>query len=513
MFSITPHTTTNFKFLHDRRLLLLIGLLILICMYDLLSPPISVTIFRQTQTAMLTENFVKEGFSLSGLYLGLKGNDKCMLVLEFPIYNFVVGLLFYIFNHNPFWGKIVSLMSSVFTLVVFYRLIKSTFDDSIAFYSALFFILTPVGILMYTSFQPDALGLMFMMCAIFLLNQWRFSLKIRTIALFSISLLFCGLCKFPLLVPYIPICALMFFFPKGKFRFPKFLEIIIIAVLFLLPFVFWYLYRAHITDPSLVGGETSAFLIGDLGRFLSLNYYFKPSIMLIMLTFCVIGTLYLGIGFHRVSFKEIALIMGIPLYFVVVPTVSDQYYYLLAIVPITALFMGRGFKLALDYFKYHRVTFIGHTLFACYLMFFAFGVTYVLRMDNVILPASEAMQQVSKPDDLIFVVMMHDRGNSAPGNPTVTYFTKRNGWNVQKFNPKNLSETITEIEDKKKQGSKWLFVTWYTSDVEPWYSPILPKRFKRKLDFDSEAIADELKRRYPVARSGKNFAILSLVPR
>jgi hypothetical protein len=509
-----PNTTTNLKLLHDGRLLLLIGLLILICMYDLLSPPISVTISRQTQTAMLTENFVKEGFSLSGLYLGLKGSDKYMLVLEFPVYNFVVGLLFYVFKHNPFWGKLVSLMSSVFTLVVFYRLIKSTFDDSIAFYSALFFILTPVGILMYTSFQPDALGLMFMMCAIFLLNQWRFSLNIGIIALFSISLLFCGLCKFPLLVPYIPICGLMFFFPKGKFRFPKFLEIIIITILFLLPFVFWYLYRAHITDPTFAGGETSMFLIGDLGRFLSLNYYLKPAIMLTMLAFCGIGIIYFMIGFQGVSYKEIALIIGIPLYFVIVPAVSNQYYYLLTIVPITALFMGRGFMYTLDYFKYHRIGLIGHILFACYLMFFAFGVAYVLRMDNVILPACEAMQQVSKPDDLIFIVPMHDRGNGVGGiNPTVAYFTKRNGWNVQEFTPQKLSETITQIEDKQKQGAKWLFVTWYTSDVEPWYSPMLPERFKRKLDFDSEAIADELKRRYQVANSGKNFAILSLMSR
>lgn len=481
-------------------------------MYDLLSPPISVTIFRQTQTAMQTENFVKEGFSLSGLYLGINGHDKYMLVLEFPIYNFVVGLLFSIFNHNPFWGKIISLMSSVITMVVFYRLVKSTFDDSIAFYSALFFILTPVGILMYTSFQPDALGLMFMMCAIFLLNQWRFSFKIKIFALFSISLLFCGLCKFPLLVPYIPICATMFFFPKGKFRFPKFLEILIITILFLFPFVFWYLYRAQLTDPTFAGGGTSAFLIGDLRRFFSLSYYFKPAIMLTILTFSGIGALYFGMGFNRTSSKELALIMGVPLYFVIVPTVSYQYYYLYAIVPITSLFMGKGLKRALDYFQSHRVGFIGHTIFACYLMIFAFGVNYVLRMDNVILPASEAMQQVSKPDDLIFVVNMHDRGSGVGGtNPTATYFARRNGWNVQGFNPNKLSETIAQIEDKQKQGSKWLFVTWYTSDVEPWYSLILPKRFKRKLDFDSEAIADELKRRYPVARSGKNFAILSLV--
>jgi len=91
-------------------LLILAILLFSVSLYDLFSPPITPTCARQTWTAMLTENFVKEGFSLKGLYLNVFGNEKKMVVQEFPIYNFITGLFYYYINNNIFWGKFVSLL-------------------------------------------------------------------------------------------------------------------------------------------------------------------------------------------------------------------------------------------------------------------------------------------------------------------------------------------------------------------------------------------------------------------
>jgi 4-amino-4-deoxy-L-arabinose transferase-like glycosyltransferase len=507
-----PFSFVDFTNQQNKSGVFLIVILIIVCLYDLLSPPISVTIWRQAQTAMLTDNFMKEGFSLRGLYVGLNGHDRLMTVYEFPIYNFIVGLLFKLFGNNPFWGKLVSLFGAIITLVVFCRLVKSISNDLVVFYASLFFIFIPVNVLMFTSFQPDALGLMFLMLSIFILDKWRSTFKSVLIIGFSVCLLLCGLCKYPLLVPYIPLLILMYFFPKRRFRFPRPIELVSVFFLFMVPFVSWYLYRAYLTDPSLSGGESGAFLFGDLSRFLSPGFYVRPSIMLVMLVLCGSGCIYFLSGLRKMFAIDIMLLIGIPLYFIVVPTVTDQYYYLYAIAPIAAFFMARGVDNTASYLKRHHAVSLSYVLGVSFMLFSIFGITYVLRMDRVILPASESIRQVSAPDDLIFVVNMHDRGVGVGGhNPAVVYFTGRNGWNIQDFTPQNFENIITQINSKRDEGAKWLVVTWYTPDLEPWYSKFLPKEFNRLLKFDSKNIADKLKMCYPVVRSGDNYVILKLV--
>ena len=68
-------------------------LMIIVSFKDLVVPPLATTIWRQAQTAMITDNFVREGFSFNGLYVNLKGKEKLMMAYEFPIYNFVVEVV------------------------------------------------------------------------------------------------------------------------------------------------------------------------------------------------------------------------------------------------------------------------------------------------------------------------------------------------------------------------------------------------------------------------------------
>lgn len=491
--------------------ILLMGLLIVVCLYDLMSPPISVTIVRQTQTAMLTDNFLKEGFSLKGLYTNINGREGLKVAYEFPIYNFIVGLFFLLFGSNPFWGKLVSLFGACILLSVFHRLAKSISDNLTAFYAALFFIFSPINVLMSTSFQPDAVGLMFLLLSIFMLDKWRKFSNILFIAGFSVSLLLCGLCKYPLLVPYIPICILMFLFPHGKFKFPRIVEMLIPVVLFMVPFILWYMYRSRLTDPMLLAGESNMFLFGNLKRFLSAVYYVRPAIMLCVLIFCGTGIVYFIFGLRRIPIWGLTLLAGIPLYYIVVPTAANQYYYLYAIIPITAFFMARGVIGAVSYFEKHRLTVFNYLLCLFFGLCVLFGITYVLRMDKVALSASKGLCEVSKADDLIFVINMHDRGTSVGGiNPAIFYFSNRSGWNIQRFDPDNIENVISQINSGRERGARWLVITWYTPDMEPWYSKYLPSQFRRTLNFDSRNISDKLKQYYPVKLAGSNFAILNL---
>ena len=313
-------------------------------------------------------------------------------------------------------------------------------------------------------------------------------------------------------MPYIPVTVFLYLHPKSSWRIPHPLELLILLGLFIVPFISWYLIREHLTDPTL--GQVSgigAFFLGDLSRFFSSTFYFKPAIMIGMLVTCGTGLFYVLLGLRQASVSEMVLLTGIPLYYIVVPTVSDQYYYLYAIGPIISWFMGKGICAVQEKTLRFGVKFAHYLMLVSVVVFMVFGWNYVLRRDQVILPATKSMRELSMMDDLIFVINMHDRGVGVGGdNPSFEYFAGRKGWNVAPFTPNNIERIVSQIESKRLLGAKWLLVTWYTPELEPWYSRFLPKPFSRAPAFNSEAVASELRYRYPMARSGKNFAILNL---
>ena len=497
------------KIIYKNSLIILIFLQFIVCCFDLFSLPISVTIWRQAQTMMLTNNFVASNFSIQGLFVNLKGNDKMMMAFEFPLYNFIIGLFFKYFGSHVLIAKSISLLAGILSSILLFKLILISTNIKIAFYSVLFFILLPVDVLMFTSVQPDSLGLMFLLFSLYLLQKWEKSFQIKYFIFFMLSFLLSGLCKFPLIVPYIPVIFYFIFFPKNKFRFLNFNELIIAFFFFIIPFFFWYLIRINYTDPLLTNGssELNMFLFGDFNRFFTKIFYLKSTIMLFIFIFCGFGILLFYYGIIKSSYLEKYLLFGIFFYYLVIPTVVDQYYYLFAIGPIAAYFIGKGFFYITNAPTYKYMYKLRIIILFGFICFSTFGIIYVLRQDYIFIEASKQINKFTDKNDLIFIINLHDRGNGVGGfNPSGVYFLDRKGWNIQNFNPNNLTEINTQIKCKK--DLKWILITWYTSDLEPWYSKYLPKKFERSPSFNSLDIASNICSNFKIISKGRNFAIL-----
>jgi len=491
---------------------ILVGLLILLSVYDLLSPPISPVSFRQTQTAMLTENFVKEGFSLTGLYANFRGPEKVMMVYEFPLYNFIVGLFFLLLGNNIIWAKLVSLICSIVTLLCLVKLVRRLSGETVALCTGLFFIFSPLGLLMNTSVQPDALGLMFLMLALSKLLDWGEQGSLTDFFFFSLALLLSGLAKYPIMVPYLPVIGLTLLFPQRGLRLPAWREMAVFTAIFLVPLMFWYLYRFQLNDPAMtpVSEAFSTFLIGDLTRFLSWQFYVKPAYVLGGIICCGAGVLFFLWGLRPLTPREIALVSGIPFYFIVIPTVRDQYYYFYAALPIFAFFMGRGVANFRQWCAGRRLSQIFYGMITLFALGFVVCTTYVLRHDQVVWAAAQAVKKVSAPSDLIFSLNMHDRGNGIGGNnPEMFYLAQRKGWNIQ-FHSPEMDDIVRQIEAARRKGATWLVVTWYTPDLERWFAPFLPSNLRRYPGVDGYPIFLSLQQRYPVVRDSRNYAVLHL---
>lgn len=496
--------------------LTLVFLLVLLSLPDLLSRQFTApTILRQAHTAMLTENFVREGFSLKGLYLNIHGNSKPIAALEFPVYNFIVGLAFKGFNFSPFWGKLVSLAASVITLLCLCGLVKKYFGEAIALFSGLFFILSPLNIMMVTAFQPDAMALMFVLISLLFLDSWRENRSQGKLVLFSAALLLGGLAKYPLMVPYMPLMAGAFFFPENRFRPPKLKEIITISILFAAPFIAWYSYRGTITHPDFGNPaiERSMFLIGDLGRFLSPGFYLIPAYTLAILACSGVGLFFLILGMKNISPLKLTLLLGIPFYFLLIPTTGVQHYYFFACTPIVALFMADGFFTFINYCDQKRLAVVkvgGCALFAAAFLALSVYVT-VLRQDTVMWQAAQATKQISAPGDLIFVMSMHNRTARFGGNnPTLFYLAGRKGWNIS--SSFTLESSLQQIRTRRSQGARWAVITWYSPRLEPSVERFIPAFFGTTSDpgINGKDYYHEIRKHFPAVVEAENYAILKL---
>ena len=105
---------------------------------------------------------------------------------------------------------------------------------------------------------------------------------------------------------------------------------------------------------------------------------------------------------------------------------------------------------------------------------------------------------------------MHDRGTAIGSNNTsLFYLADRKGWAIWgDYN--DFKEISIQVSSKQKQGAKWLVITWYTPELEPWFANFTPKNLRRDPGVDGKGLYAYLKDNYPVVRVGRNYAVMRL---
>jgi hypothetical protein len=73
---------------------------------------------------------------------------------------------------------------------------------------------------------------------------------------------------------------------------------------------------------------------------------------------------------------------------------------------------------------------------------------------------------------------------------------------------------MRQIEYRRGEGARWLVLTWYTPELEPWFAGFLPSNLRR--DPHGARGGDMLgdfKKRYPIVSQGEHYAIMDLAGR
>ncbi|MEO7270797.1 MAG: glycosyltransferase family 39 protein [Vicinamibacterales bacterium] len=489
-----------------------LALLLALSLPDLLSPPISPTILRQTQTYAQTAHFVEHRFALAGLTMDIDGPRPFPVAYEFPVYQFVVGLLFLVGKASFFWGKLVSLGAASVFLWIFARLSAQHYGDVTSRWAACFLASSPMTLLLSAAFQPDALALALTSLALAAVLRWRDRSTHWSWLAVSLLLLAALLAKFTVVVPFVPLLAAAVLRRGGDWRRPTAFEVFAIVAIVLVPFVAWNLYRTTMMDAGSRAGEAQMFLVGDLSRFFHAGFYVKPAFIVGAMVACGSGVVLAVVGLRGLDAAGALLVAGVPLYYALIPTAAEQTYYAFPLVPAFAMLMGRGAQRLEDRWPGRR-RFSRAAIVVAWLAGFAVAAPYTLRHDTVTLAAARAVHDVSGAADLLFVLNMHDRGVGIGGyNSSIVTLAGRRGWNVR-FDSADADLLRLQVEDRRREGLRWIVVTWFTPDLDPWFAPLLGQTFSRSPRLngtvvDGQGIARQLSEHYPVASRGANFAIL-----
>src|ERR1700758_4438435 len=127
--------------------------------------------WRQADTAAVTRNFVKEGFTplypkfdaLNSLNEGSVPNPNRYFFAEFPLYNILSYEGFTHFGHFTIeeWGRLVTIFFSCLTPIVLYFLVKQYSPRRVAFFAAFIYMFLPYNIYYGRVILPDPMYVFF----------------------------------------------------------------------------------------------------------------------------------------------------------------------------------------------------------------------------------------------------------------------------------------------------------------------------------------------------------------
>lgn len=399
--------------------------------------------WRQADTSSVSRNFVQQGFDvlhpryndISNIQSG-KDNPNGYRFVEFPIYNIFQAASYKFFGIFTLvqWGRIVTILSSVLSLLFIYLLVKKYANPTAALFSAAFYAFLPFNIYYGRSILPDPTMIMASLGGIYFFDKWLEKENKNWLPFFlSVILTSSAL----LLKPYaifftLPIIYLAFY--KLGFKVFKKWQLYIYIIIALTPIISWRLWMTQY--PEGIPVNEWLFNGGDI-RFKGAFFYwiFADRIGRLILGFW--GLVILGFGLLSLGTKKqlsknlffASFLVSSLLYITIIARGNVQHdYYQILIIPSLAILLGLGssFLLNLPKEQFHKS--IGIIIFSISSIFtLLFGWYFVRDYFNInnssIISAGAAVDKLT-PKDAKVIAILH----GSEGDTTFLYQTNRQGW-------------------------------------------------------------------------------------
>lgn len=395
--------------------------------------------WRQADTAAMARNFYESGFDFLHPQIDWGGNSPGVVESEFPVYPFLVSVVYAVFGKNDAWGRLLSVIFSLFTIYGLYLLVRKYQSNSVALWSAFIYAIIPLSIYYSRAFMPESAMLMCSVLGIHWFSKWLDEGNSRHFLLSSLAISLAILLKIPALYLGLPLLYLAWLrFGKSTFKTSM---LWLYAFLVLLPVALWY-YHAH--QLYLQSGLTYGiwgFGTDKWGNFdivLTLKFYndiFFKSIAERHLTYAGFIPFLVGLFIKRTTKGERLFdfwLIAVVIYFLIVAKGNQVHeYYQLPFVLPAVVYVGKTFAKHLP-LKSFRGLFASKPLLSTLFSLCLVGVCVLSYLrydrfmnsetfDSSLFRLASAVQEVTQRHDLVIAVSEY--------NPIVLYRCNRKGWN------------------------------------------------------------------------------------
>ena len=435
----------------------------LIRLVNINMPILEGTAARQVQTAGIARFFYNHGFDILHSRLDHVAGEGGYLVLEFPLYNMILALLYKISGGVHEWiGRLLSIFFFIGAGLFVYMIIKRFYDHKTAIIGALVFYFSPLGIIFSRTIMPDSMMLFFSTGSIFFMiffvlggKRWGFWAS----ALFAMISLMVKIQSFYILLPLL---FLVLFKQRHKcfFDYKNYL-FFLIAVL---PAIIWY----------ALGASAHKVITPDRILNYKIANWFNPALFLSPKLYIDIlkissGVLLTPVGFaifllgifvaprERIESVCYAWLAGVILFACAFNALLWEPYYYLSFLPVASIFIARAFML--DWKTVFKKTFLvtkTGKIFILFLLMLFIGryalYAYMIPEGYRFIPEiATAARTISAPGDELVV-------SACPGSSAILYYSGRKGFFLLppvKDKPGQVASFVDELGGMKDKGARY----------------------------------------------------------
>lgn len=394
--------------------------------------------WRQADTAAVTRNFVKQGYTPlypkfdaeNSLNAGSLPNPNRYFFAEFPIYNSIVYAGYTVIGTFTIeqWGRLVSIFFSSLAVVWLFLLVRLYSGERVALIAAGIYALLPYNIFYGQVIMPDPMHVSFGILSLYLVSLWTQKGKWWWAVLAGLAYAVTVLTKPYGLVLLLPIGYLIF--RTWKFKAFARPALYFFAALGLIPLALW---RQHIS--GYPEGQFATDWLFNQGNIRFTGAYFRWLIFDRMnrLIFATGGFVLFWIGIIVGNTKKEGYfyyfwLASIFLFFIVIAKGNVTHdYYQMPLVPIGAIFIAKGVDFLLTFGKewFQKSLNIGIAA-VLLLVMLAFGWYEVRDYFNInrraIVEAGRAADRLLPKDAKVIAPYDLD--------PAFLYQTNRYGWTI-----------------------------------------------------------------------------------
>jgi 4-amino-4-deoxy-L-arabinose transferase-like glycosyltransferase len=421
--------------------------------------------WRQSDVAMIAENFYRHGFRLFYPQINWAGNGPGYVGTEFQLVPFITSLFYIYFGVHEWIGRAVSVLFFAVSVPFFYLLVRKISNERSALLAVGIYICTPLGIYASRSFMPDMASLSLSIAALYLFAEWLE--RGRAPWLFTVVCLATSLAilvKLPAVIIGLPLLYMAW--KKYGARWMVRRELWAFAALSLLLPLAWYVHAYFLSIrhfPYHFFGA-GGIQIKDLGWYMGILHWTVTE----SLTPIVFGAMLIGSVLpSHATFGRVFhwWLMALLLFVFLAGEGNRHQWYQLPIVPVAAAFAG----LACDFALRTCAQLTGAKIAAvlCCIFYAALAYLSYSSLKPLYEPQPQRIQawQVGNalnhitPADALVIV-------ADDGDPTAIYYSRRKGWHflqdgMFKGYPLNSQQAIMQLEKWRAEGANYLGFTQY----------------------------------------------------